>query len=98
MGRAFRSGMKYAWLGCLLFGGRLFAGTQDSDINVNTRYTVETVIVSGKNWKTDLQAESTDKISSGLRRDLRALIGSKLNPACWTLWPGACGRSSAPTT
>ena len=81
MGRAFPSRMKYAWLGCLLFGGLLFAGTQDSDINVNTRYTVETVTVSGKNWTTDLESENTDKISSGLRRDLRALIGSKLNPS-----------------
>jgi hypothetical protein len=73
--------MKYAWLSCLLVGGLLSAGTQDSDLNVNTRYTVETVIVAGRNWRTDLQSESSDKISSGLRRDLRALIGSKLNPS-----------------
>jgi hypothetical protein len=73
--------MKYAWLGCLLVGGLLSAGTQDSDLNVNTRYTVETVIVSGRNWRTDLQSESNDHISSSLRRDLRALIGSKLNPS-----------------
>jgi outer membrane protein assembly factor BamA len=73
--------MKYAWLGCLLVGGLLSAGTQDSDnLNVNTRYTVETVIVSAKSWRTDLQSESNDRISSGLRRDLRALIGGKVNP------------------
>ena len=27
--------MKYAWLGCLLWGSLLFAGTQDSETNVN---------------------------------------------------------------
>ena len=42
--------MKYAWLGCLFVGSLLFAGTQDSELNVNTRYTVETVIVAGKGW------------------------------------------------
>jgi len=39
--------MKYAWLGCLLFFGSLLsAGTQDSEFNVNSRYTVETVVIS----------------------------------------------------
>ena len=73
--------MKHAWLGCLLFGRLLFAGTQDSDINVNTRYTVDTVIVAGKGWKTDLVSDrdQNQKMSSGLRRDLAALIGQKLN-------------------
>jgi len=72
--------MKYSWLGCLLLSSLVMAGTQDSDINVNTRYTVETVIVAGKGWRTDLGSEPTDKISSGLRKDLVALIGQKLNP------------------
>ena len=45
--------MKYAWLGCLLLGSLLFAGTQDSELNVNTRYTVDTVIVAGKGWQTE---------------------------------------------
>ena len=40
--------MKHAWLGCLLAGSLLFAGTQDSDLNVNKRYTVDTVTVAGK--------------------------------------------------
>jgi hypothetical protein len=73
--------MKHAWLGCLLFGRLLFAGTQESDINVNTRYTVDTVIVAGKGWKTDLVSDrdQNQKMSSGLRRDLAALIGQKLN-------------------
>jgi hypothetical protein len=75
--------MNYAWLGCLLLGGVLFAGTQDSDINVNTRYTVDTVIVAGKDWKTDLVSDQNQnrRMSSGLRRDLAALIGQKLNPS-----------------
>jgi hypothetical protein len=75
--------MKHAWLGCFFFGGLLFAGTQDSGINVNTRYTVDTVIVAGKGWKTDLVSDrdQNQKMSSGLRRDLAALIGQKLNPS-----------------
>jgi hypothetical protein len=73
--------MKYVWIGCLLFGGLLFAGTQDSDINVNTRYTVETVVVCGNGWQTDLVSGHNEKISSGLWKDLAALIGEKLNPA-----------------
>ena len=71
--------MKYAWLACLISGGMLFAGSQDSDLNVNKRYTVDTVIVAGKGWRTNLSDQS-DKISPGLRRELVALIGQKLNP------------------
>jgi hypothetical protein len=79
--------MKYVWLGCFLFGGLLFGGTQDSDLNVNTRYTVDAVTIWGKGWKTDLAADHTDtteqtkKLSTRLRRDLIALIGKNLNPA-----------------
>ena len=73
--------MKYAWLGCLFVGGLLFAGPQDSDSNVNARYTVETVIVTGKGWTTNLRSETTDKISTSLYRQLTAIIGQKLNPA-----------------
>jgi hypothetical protein len=72
--------MKYAWLGCLFVGGLLFAGPQDSDNNVNARYIVETVIVSGKGWTTDFRSETNDKISSSLRHELIAIIGQKLNP------------------
>ena len=50
MPRALHGSMKHAWLGCLLFGGVLAAGTQDSEFNVNTRYTVEAVVVSGEGW------------------------------------------------
>jgi hypothetical protein len=73
--------MKRAWLGCLLLGSLLFAAPQDSDSNVNARYVVETVIVSGKGWTTNLQSESTDKISTNLVHQLTAIIGQKLNPA-----------------
>ena len=73
--------MKCAWLGCLLLGSLLFAAPQDSDNNVNARYTVETVIVSGKGWATNLQSDTTNKISSGLLHELTAIIGQKLNPA-----------------
>src|ERR1017187_4256738 len=81
--RAMTDRMKHAWLGCLLFGPLLFAGTQDSDINVNTRYTVDTVTVAGKGWKTDLVSDQSQnqKMSAGLRKDLAALIGRKLNPS-----------------
>jgi hypothetical protein len=74
--------MKYAWLGCLLFGSLLSAGNQDSEFNVNTRYTVETVVVSGEGWTTDLAADHDHegKLSSSLRKDVSALIGEKLNP------------------
>ena len=67
--------MKHAWLGCLCFlGSLLFAGPQDSDSNVNARYTVETVVVSGKGWTANLQSDTTDKISTGLRHQLIAII------------------------
>jgi hypothetical protein len=72
--------MKCAWLGCLLLGSLLFAAPQDPDTNVNARYVVETVIVSGKGWTTNLQSETTDKISTGLLHQLTAIIGQKLNP------------------
>ena len=72
--------MKYCWLGCLLVGNLLFAGTQDSDLNVNRRYTVDTVIVAGKGWQTNVADQQSDRLSAGLRKDLAALVGQKLNP------------------
>jgi hypothetical protein len=72
--------MKYCWLGCLAFGSLLFAGTQDSDLNVNRRYTVDTVIVAGKGWRSDVSDPRADRLSPTLRRDLLALVGQKLNP------------------
>ena len=71
--------MKYSWLGCLLLGSLLSAGTQDSDLNVNKRYTVDAVTVTGKGWKMNV-SDQNDRISAGLRKDLVALVGQKLNP------------------
>ena len=56
--------MKFAWLGCFLFGSLLVAGTQDSETNVNTRYTVESVIVSGDGWSTNLASDHATKGSA----------------------------------
>jgi len=70
--------MKFVLLGCLV-GGLVFAGTQDSDLNVNRRYTVDSVVVAGKGWRTNV-ADPNDKLSNGLRRDMLALVGQKLNP------------------
>ena len=74
--------MKLVWLGCFLAAGALFAGTQDSEFNVNTRYTVETVVINADGWTTDLAADhdQNGKLSPALRKDVAALIGEKLNP------------------
>ncbi|HZT30279.1 MAG TPA: BamA/TamA family outer membrane protein [Bryobacteraceae bacterium] len=63
--------MKCAWLGCLLWGGLLFAGNQQAEFNVNCRYTVESVELSG---------DTGAKISAGLREELTRLVGENLNP------------------
>ena len=78
--------MKCLWLGWLVFGGMLgagalLAGTQDSEFNVNNAYTVETVLVNGDGWTTNVAADRGEKISSPLRKDIVAIIGEKLNPA-----------------
>ena len=75
--------MRFVWLGGLmLWAGLLFAGNQDSEFNVNTRYTVETVVISTEEWSTNLAADHDrhGKLSSTLRKDVSALIGEKLNP------------------
>ena len=72
--------MKYVWLGLLLVGGLNAGGTQDSETNVNSRYTVETVTVSGDGWSTSPTVDCEHKISSGLRKEIASLIGEKLNP------------------
>lgn len=74
--------MKFVWLGCFLFSSLLVAGTQDSEANANTRYMVESVIVSGDGWSTNLASDHGDqRISPGLRRQIGSLIGNKLSPA-----------------
>ncbi len=73
--------MKFASLGCFLACSLLFGGTQDSEFNVNTRYTVEAVTVSGEGWTDNVATDRDSKISSALRKDMCALIGEKLNPS-----------------
>ena len=63
--------MKLAWLGCLLSCGLLLAGSPDQEINVNTRYTVESVELAG---------DRPDDVSTGLRHELKQLVGQRLNP------------------
>lgn len=74
--------MRYAWLGCLLFGGVLLAGTQDSEFNINSRYTVEAVRVSAEGWTADFASaqDQDEKVSRSLGREIASLIGEKLNP------------------
>ncbi len=73
--------MKFASLGCFLACSLLlFGGTQDSEFNVNSRYTVEAVVVSGDGWTADMATDRDHKVSSGLRKEMCALIGEKLNP------------------
>jgi hypothetical protein len=72
--------MKLAWLSGLMLGGLLFAGNQDSDLNVNRRYTVDTVTIAGKGWKSNAADPQNERLSPRLRKDLAALIGQKLNP------------------
>ncbi len=75
--------MKFLWLGWMVCAASLFAGTQDSEFNVNTRYTVETVVISADGWQTDLARDHDPegKLSPALRKDASSLIGEKLNPS-----------------
>jgi hypothetical protein len=82
MRRAFSLPMKHVWVSVLLVAGLpLLAGTQDSEFNVNTRYTVEDIQVAGDGWTTHLASDRDSHISSPLRKDLASLIGQKLNTA-----------------
>jgi hypothetical protein len=92
--------MKLAWGELLLLTvlplAPLFSGTQDGELNVNSRYTVETVIVRGDGWTANLAADSgaegkygsARRISAGLRKQITSLIGDKLNPAVLDLLAG----------
>lgn len=77
--------MKLAWLGVLVLGalacGPLVAGSQDSEFNVNNRYTVDSVLLNTDGASFDLAAARDERISSPLRKDILAIIGEKLNPA-----------------
>ncbi len=63
--------MKLACFGCLLWGSLLFAGNQQNEINVNSRYIVESVEVSG---------HSESKLSAGLRQQMKEMVGEKVDP------------------
>lgn len=81
MRRAFPLAMKYVWAGILMVAGMpLLAGSQDSEFNVNTKYTIEDVQVAGDGWTTRLASDRDPHLSSRLRSDLAALIGQKLSP------------------
>ncbi|MCC6862284.1 MAG: BamA/TamA family outer membrane protein [Bryobacterales bacterium] len=62
--------MKRLWLAGFLWPCLLPAGGSQADVNVNSRYTVEAIIIAG---------EDQPRISSGLRDQIRSLTGLKLN-------------------
>jgi hypothetical protein len=64
--------MRFLWLASILWSSLVLAGTPEQDMNVNTRYTVESVEVAGDNRA---------GISTGLRGELKRMVGSKVNPA-----------------
>jgi hypothetical protein len=72
--------MKSVWLGGLICASLLAAGTTDSETNINTRYTVEDVLVSTGTWTARVASEKQNKLSSSLRKDVLSLIGEKFNP------------------
>jgi Omp85 superfamily domain len=63
--------MRLVWLAGLLACGVLLAGSPEREINVNERYTVESV---------EIQGHAAADLSAGLRGELRRLVGEKLNP------------------
>jgi hypothetical protein len=62
--------MKRLWLAGLLWPALLPGGGPQADVNVNSRYTVEAIIIAG---------DEHPKISSVLRDEIRSLTGAKLN-------------------
>jgi hypothetical protein len=64
--------MRFVWLASILWSSLLLAGSPEQEMNVNTRYTVESVDIAGDN---------PAGISTGLRGELTRLVGAKLNPA-----------------
>jgi len=64
--------MRFLWLASILGSSLLLAGSPEQEMNVNTRYTVESVELAG---------DSPAGISTGLRGELTRLVGAKLNPA-----------------
>jgi len=64
--------MRFLWLASIFWSSLLLAGSPEQEMNVNTRYTVESVELAG---------DSPAGISSGLRGELTRLVGNKLDPA-----------------
>jgi hypothetical protein len=64
--------MRSVWLASILWSSLLLAGNPEQEVNVNTRYTVESVELAGDN---------PSAISTGLRGELKRLVGARLNPA-----------------
>lgn len=64
--------MRFVWLASFLWSSLLLAGSPAEDMNVNTRYTVESVELAG---------DSPAGISPNLRGELTRLVGEKLNPS-----------------
>jgi hypothetical protein len=64
--------MRFVWLASILWSSLLLAGSPEQEMNVNTRYTVESV---------ELAPDNPTGISTGLRGELTRLVGAKLNPA-----------------
>ncbi len=77
--------MKFLWLAAILWSSLLLAGSPDQDLNVNTRYTVESVELAGDN----------PGISTGLRGEL--MKPSWWAPSSIRrrspIWPPASGAS-----
>ncbi len=63
--------MKFLVVGWLALAGLLSAGGQSDSLNVNSRYTVETVELSG----------DVTRISNTLQQEIQAIVGEKFSPA-----------------
>jgi Omp85 superfamily domain len=64
--------MRFVWLASIVWSSLLLAGSPEQEMNVNIRYTVESVELAG---------DSQAGISTGLRGELTRLVGEKLNPS-----------------
>lgn len=64
--------MRFVWLASILWSSLLLAGSPEQDMNVNNRYTVESVELAG---------DGPAGISTSLRGELTRLVGEKVNPA-----------------
>lgn len=63
--------MKSAWVVSVLCSGLLFAGSPHPESNVNSRYIVESVAITG---------HENAKLSTSLRSDMSRLVGERMDP------------------